>query len=269
MIISQRDILAYLSVMEKGNWDQIYERITKKISATPSEIEKVVKKIPSKFVTILDEDYPSQLLNMYKPPFVLYYYGDITWTHMPLYRPIAVVGSRSCSEYGIEATKHIVKEIAGEYPIISGLALGIDAIAAETAIEYGGKTIAVIGSGLNFCYPEENKELYEKIKNTQLLISEYPHGVPSCSDNFPMRNRIIAGIADCVIVTEAGERSGTSITVNFALQVGKNILCVPHPISSNSACNRLIKEGAYLVENAEDIRDSLTPFSRKKYYYGR
>ena len=269
MIISQRDILAYLSVVEKGDWDHIYERITNKVSASPEEILNVVNKIPSKFVTIVDEDYPSQLLNMYKPPFVLYYQGDISWTHMPLFHPIAVVGSRECSEYGILATKKIVSDIADDFPIISGLALGIDAVAAQTAIECGGKTIAVIGSGLNICYPKENQDLYERIKNTQLLITEYPHGVQSSPNKFPMRNRIIAGIADSVIVTEAGSMSGTSITVNFALHVGKNILCVPHPIDKNSACNRLIKEGAYLIENGQDVHDSLTPFFRKKYYYGR
>ena len=200
---------------------------------------------------------------------MLFYYGDISWTHIPKYRPIAVIGSRKCSEYGVNATRKIVSEIADEFPILSGLALGIDAIAAEETIKAGGKTIAVIGSGLDICYPSENKELYKVIKENHLLISEYPDGTPPNPDSFPMRNRIIAGLADTVIVTEAGFRSGTSITVNFALMEGKNILCVPYPLNSESTCNRLIKEGAFMVENGQDVRESMTPFGNKNYYYGQ
>ena len=269
MIITQRDILAYLAVSEKGDWDHIYERIKAHDYPEPYIIRRVVDNIKSDFVTIGEVNYPPLLMQMYKPPFVLFYYGDFSLTSIPNKRPIAVIGSRSCSEYGIRATKKVVAEIANEFPILSGLAAGIDTIALQTAIDFGGKVIAVIGSGLDVFYPPENKELQELIKKEHLLISEYPDGTPSSPNHFPMRNRIIAGIADSILVGEAGRISGTSITVSFGLMTGKNILCIPHPFDVDSACNRLIKEGAYLVENGQDVREALTPFSNKKYYYGK
>ena len=268
MIVTQKDILAYFAVVEKGDWDHIYERIQSRESPDPAEVRKVVDNIRSKFVTIGEKDYPPMLANMWKPPFCLFYYGDITWTHLPESKPLAVIGSRDCSEYGVNATKKIVAELAHEFPIVSGLAAGIDTVALQTAIDSNGKAIAVIGSGLDYYYPSDNKGLQNFIKKHHLLISEYPEGTPPSQNNFPMRNRIIAGISNSVIVTEAGLRSGTSITVSFALLVGKDVMCVPHPIGKESACNRLIKEGAFLIENGQDVRESLTLFCKKKYYYG-
>lgn len=260
MIVRKRDLIAYLAVKENGDWDRIYERLNNRDYPDPSKVREVVDNIKSKFTVMGDEDYPSQLLQVYKPPFVLFYYGDISWTHIPLFRPIAIIGSRKCSEYGIKATEQIASEIANDFPILSGLALGIDGVAHETAIRCGGKTIAVLGTALDYCYPSENLPLYKKIKESHLLISEYPEGSTPPENSFPLRNRIIAGLADSVVVTEAGRRSGTSITVNFALTLGKNVLCVPYPIGSDSTCNRLIKEGAYLVENGKDVRELLTAF---------
>lgn len=268
MIIKSRDMLACLAVLENGDWDHIYQRVKQKDAPLPEEVERIVKSIPTGFITMEDPEYPKQLLEVYKPPFVLFYQGDISLLTNPEQKMIAVIGSREYSSYGEEATKKIVSQISKDYPIVSGLAKGIDAIAAKEAINCGGKTIAVIGSGLNICYPEENYELYLEIKRNHLLLSEYPFGVSPDRSHFPMRNRIIAGLSDSVLVTEAGRNSGTCITVAIALQTGRDILCVPYPYDGDSTCNRLIKEGAFLVENGDDVKETMEIISRKKYYYG-
>ena len=134
------------------------------------------------------------------------------------------------------------------------MAKGIDSVAHITSIHHGGRTIAVLGSGIDYCYPWENLELYKIIKEKGLVISEHPNIIPPEPENFPMRNRIIAGLAKGILITEAKKRSGTLITVNFGQSLSKEIMCVPYPCYEDSGCNQLIKEGAYLVEDADDVR---------------
>lgn len=269
MIITQRDIIACLSVQENGDWDRIYQRIRNSDIPEQEVIRSVVDNIPCGFITLGEDCYPPQLAEVYKPPFTLFYYGDISIITNPDNRLVGVIGSRDSSEYGERMTRKIVGEIAKDFPIVSGLAKGIDAVAAKQAIEFGGKTVAVIGCGLDICYPEENLELFNLIKKEHLCISEYPMGISPDRSHFPMRNRIIAGLCESIVVTEASKISGTSITVTQGLQTGRNILCVPYPATVESACNRLIKEGAYLVENGDDVRECMSFFRHKKYYYGR
>ena len=148
------------------------------------------------------------------------------------------------------------------YVIVSGLAKGIDSIAHKGAIEGGGKTVAILGSGIDYCYPSENKELYDEIKSSHLLISEYPNKSMPTPEQFPWRNRIIAGLSNTIVVAEAGIHSGTYITVADGLMNGRNICCVPHMANLNSGCNKLIKEGAALVENAKDVIDEMTIYKK-------
>ena len=261
--LKTREILAYIAIKKEGDWDAIMDFINhyKEESIDEKEAFALLSELKSNYITMADDDYPICLKNIYHPPFVLFYYGDRElFKHCQAFDTVAVIGSRENSDYGAMMTRKIVAGVAKRFPIVSGLARGIDAIASETAIAAGGRTIAVLGSGIDYCYPSENYSLYQKIKNGHLLVSEYPNKVVPSPDKFPLRNRIIAGLSNTVVVTEAGNVSGTSITVTLALQSGRTIMCVPYPADKNSACNRLIKEGAFLVESAEDIFESMSQY---------
>lgn len=170
---------------------------------------------------------------------------------------IAIVGSRNCSKDGEKTAKEFSKKISKtQTNIISGLAKGIDSIAHSECISYGGKTIAVIGSGLNNIYPKENIKLYEQIiESGGAVISEYEPNEPPNSPNFPMRNRIISGLSDGIIVIEGKKRSGTTITAEFGFKYNKKIFCIPHSIydSYGTGPNSLIKKGASLITKPEEI----------------
>lgn len=248
--MNQREIIIKIAIHHEGDWEKIYQTLQNK------DYEEILcqdlPKMDYKAVTILDEDYPDYLRETFRPPFVLFYYGDISLLKDPK-KNLAVIGSRAITEYGFNVTKEIVEELAKEVNVVSGLARGIDYIAHSSAINSGGKTIAILGSGIDYCYPPENIDLYNEIKKNHLLISEYPGMTSPTPDKFPIRNRLIATIADTVLITEAYRRSGTSITASFALQFNKNICCVPYPYYRNSFCNHLIGEGAFLVQNANDV----------------
>ncbi len=248
-----RDVLIYLSYTSKGDWLTIYEKLkNKEYYPSKEDVSKTLKKIKSKVITILDPEYPSYLRQIYHPPFVLYYYGDI-YLISDFTKAIAVVGSRDCSSYGVSATREIVKDIAKDFIIVSGMAKGIDSIAHQTTINNGGKTVAVMCTGIEKCYPAEVIDLYMEIKKYHLLISEYPSSTVPEKRDIPFRNRLIAAMSCITIVGEAKMRSGTSITVGFALDMGRDVLCIPYPIGTNSLCNRLIQFGAGLVENGNDV----------------
>ena len=256
-------ILTYLAIKFHGDWDEIYKSIKERQEYPIEEMEKVVSSIKCKAVTILDDDYPQWLKNIYKPPFVLFYYGDLSLAK-DIENNLAVIGSREPTDYGKKITEYLVKDIRARYTIVSGLARGIDSIAHTAAIESGAKTIAVLGSGIDYCYPLRNKELYEEIKKNHLLISEYPGEEMPDPSHFPARNRLVASFCHGVLVTDAQIRSGTLITVEFALCTNKEVMCVPHRITDNSSCNRLIADGAFLVESAQDIIDVMSIGQIKK-----
>ena len=243
-----RDYLIYYSLKYNGDYQKVKRAIIDREDMTDEEFPP----IKSGVVTFDDEDYPDYLKRINDPPLVLYYYGDISLLKN-IDKHVGVIGSRNFSEYGKEATENIVSGIAKDTVIVSGLAYGIDAIAHACAINNKGKTIAVLGSGIDVCYPPENQELYEKIKKNHLVISEYPGLTQPSPDKFPFRNRIIAQLSKCVLITEAYARSGTSITANFALMLGRTVCCVPYPVGKNSFCNKFINQGAFLVEGPEDV----------------
>ena len=201
-----------------------------------------------------DENYPKQLLKIKQPPEKLYILGD---EKLLQNLSLAIVGSRSCSEYGIKHTKEFAKEIAeAGITVISGLALGIDTVAHEVAQNRKGKTIAVVGCGFDYIYPEENKELFCSIlTNGGCIISEYETNEPIDMRNFPKRNRIISGLSDGVLVVEAGYKSGSGITGRLALEQNKKVFCLPRNIgeSKGIGTNELIQKGAKLVIKPQDI----------------
>lgn len=247
-----QNILIFLSLKYKGDWDDIYHAISTHEKLDLLEVEQEVSKLSCKCVTLIDNDYPTILKRYHKPPFVLFYYGDLSLLNNSR-KILAIVGPRKCSTYSANAVRRFIPELARENIIISGLALGIDTIAHEETIKLGGKTIAVLGSGIDFCYPKSNVLLYEKIKNEHLLISEYPGTVEPDSEHFPFRNRIIASLCWGVFVPESNQRSGTSATITHAIYQGKEIMCLPYPYDKASYNNQLIKDGATLVETSEQI----------------
>ena len=198
-------------------------------------------------MTILDKTYPKQLLELKDPPFVLYYYGDLNLVNLDC---ISMIGMRQCSEYGTLMAKYFSKELSDYFVVVSGMAKGIDAICHLHAKQ----TIAVLGCGIDYCYPKENEQIYTYIKENGLIISEYPDFVKPIAFHYPSRNRIIAGICDSILVTEAKNKSGTMITVKYGLDCGKDIFAVPSEACLDSGCNKLIKEGAQLVETIDDLK---------------
>ncbi|WP_456271557.1 DNA-processing protein DprA [Bacillus sp. AK031] len=206
------------------------------------------------FLTIWDEEYPKLLQNIYDPPWVLFYTGD----HELLLREkkLAIVGSRKADEYTVNVLSAFLPKLVDEnIVIVSGLAAGADGCAHRQTIELGGKTIAVIAGGFHHIYPASNRGLAQSMKKTQLLVSEYPPCTKPRRWHFPMRNRIISGLSQAVLVTQASRKSGSLITADFALNEGRDIFALPGPVHSplSEGSNHLIQQGAKLIAAPDDI----------------
>lgn len=216
------------------------------------ELERVERE-NVKVLTIKDEEYPVRLKNIFDPPILLHIRGEfIPQDELS----IAVVGARRASAYGRMAAETLAGELsAAGFTVVSGMARGVDSHAHRGALQKNGRTVAVLGSGLDVIYPPENQKLAKEIEEHGAVISEYPLGSQPDPWHFPVRNRIISGMTMGTVVIEAGERSGSLITADLALQEGREVFAVPGNISSNTSkgTNKLIKEGAKLVETVEDI----------------
>jgi DNA processing protein len=224
--------------------------------AIDKEIELIYKKNIT-IITLNDPAYPENLKNIYDPPPFLYVKGCITKNDD---NAIAVVGSRNASEYGISATERISRELARSgFTIVSGMARGIDSTAHYGALSAKGRTIAILGSGIDVVYPSENRQLYESIAEHGAVISEFAIGTEPNAYNFPARNRIISGLSLGVLVVEASLKSGSLITARLALEQGRDVFAVPGNVHSykSKGTHRLLKEGAKLVESAQDILDEI------------
>lgn len=205
------------------------------------------------FVSREEEDYPKQLLTIYDAPYAIYVKGALPRKEEKL---LAIVGARECSGYGKEMAKYLAAAMAKEgIAIVSGLARGIDAYAHEGALAKNGVSYGILGCGIDICYPKENINLYMELQNRGGILSEYAPGVTPIAGNFPMRNRIISGLCDGILVIEAREKSGSLITVDMGLEQGKNIYAVPGRVtdSLSGGCNNLIKLGAKPVTSPMDI----------------
>jgi DNA processing protein len=213
-------------------------------------------------VTLADPDYPRALLECSDPPAVLFAWGQ---RGLLASTALAIVGSRSCTQQGRETALAFAKALAhAGLTIVSGLAIGIDAAAHRGALQASeegavASTIAVLGSGIDVVYPAGQRALTESIRSRGLLLSEFAPGAPALAHNFPRRNRIIAGLARGVLVVEAALRSGSLITARLAAELGREVFAIPGSIHSPTArgCHRLIKDGAKLVESAQDVLDEL------------
>lgn len=229
------------------------------------EIKNKMKQMCNKgieFDYIVSDKFPRKLLNIPDCPHGLYYKGNAKNFNMP---SVAIVGSRNCSSYGGNIAYKISYELAlNGITVISGMAKGIDGAAQRGCLAAGGYTCAVLGCGPDVCYPKSNIDLYMDVHKNGCIISEYAPGTPPVNGLFPERNRIISGLGDVLIVVEAGERSGSLITADCALEQGKDVYAVPGRITDvqSRGCNELIRNGAEVFENTEDILNALNVIKR-------
>ena len=227
------------------------------------ELISAAKESAVHLVSIFDENYPERLRQIDDPPFLLWVRGDVAVLNQP---GIAVVGTRRPSTYGGRMARHFTEDLASAGLVVfSGLAYGVDTTAHKVSVETGGKTVAVLGSSVDWIYPSTNKPLVEQILKTGgAVISEYPLGTKPEPGHFPVRNRIISGLSLGVLVVETGLKGGSRITARTALDQNREVFIVPHAVDSETGigCNDLIKRGlGKLVQNTADIFDELEGYS--------
>ena len=215
--------------------------------------------------SIYRDEFPEKLKNINKPPKKIYYKGNI---NLLFKESFGIVGTRKITDYGIKNCEYFTKEfVYRNIPIVSGMAIGTDSIAHKTTIENGGETIAVLGCGFDYIYPEENTDLFMNIiKSGGLVITEYEKDIKPLKKNFPKRNRIISALSEGILIIEAAYRSGTRITANWAYKQGKKVFALPGRLDNylGMGVNKLIKEGAILTTSIEDILIHYPQFSNKK-----
>ena len=229
-------------------------------------LEKVVrrelsllKEVGGKIITLKDDDYPKRLKDIYDPPALLYVRGELRSEDE---LAIAIVGSRKTSPYGRWFTEKIGQDLARHgVTVVSGMARGIDSVAHKGSLQGGGRTIAVLGCGVDVIYPSENRNLFYQIIDQGAILSEFPMGSPPEGGHFPRRNRIISGLSIGVVIVQASAESGSLITAGYALEQGREVFAVPGNVGAEGSrgTNRLIKEGAKLVESTEDILEEILP----------
>lgn len=223
---------------------------------------ETAERLGLKIVVLNDADYPENLKNIPSPPIVLYILGNLDEDDG---LAVGIVGSRRASFYGLTCAENFAGELAGcGLTVISGMARGVDTYAHQGALKAGGRTIAVMGSGFSHLYPAENKDLARKISASGAVISEFPIKTPPLKENFPRRNRVISGLSLGILVVEAARNSGALITADFALEQGREVFALPGRLNEPASfgANKLIKQGAKLVTDKEDILEELRlPFS--------
>ncbi len=232
------------------------------------EVEKTLKWLssaPQRFLlTLVDDEYPAELAEIAMPPTVLFMEGQ---RELLSGRKVAMVGSRHPTQQGIQNALAFGGELAAAgVTVVSGLAAGIDRYSHEGALTVsGGRTIAVIGTGIDLVYPASNRELFQRIRHEGLLISEYPLATPALANNFPRRNRIIVGLSQACLVVESAIDGGSMISADFALEMGRDVLAIPGSIHNPMArgCHKLIKQGAKLCETVSDVLEELAQSAQK------
>ncbi len=240
------------------------EKLVEKIKDGPEErlIERelsLLKGVGGDIITIKDANYPKRLREIYDPPPILYIRGNLKEDDE---LAISIVGSRKTNPYGRWITEKISRELARNgITIVSGMARGIDAIAHMGAISEGGRTIAVLGCGIDVIYPSENRALFKEIIDHGAILSEFPMKSLPEGGHFPRRNRIISGLSLGVVVVQASQGSGSLITANYALEQGREVFAIPGNVGAEGSrgTNLLIKQGARLVESSEDILEEILP----------
>lgn len=236
------------------------------LSVTPEQAEQVrnpltkpelIATLRDRTVTLLDDTYPRLLREIHDPPLALHYLGDLSLLARP---SLAIVGSRIASPYAINAAAHLSRKIApAGLTIVSGLARGVDSAAHAAALDAGGTTIAVLGTGIDVIYPRSNKRLFNRIAEQGLIVTELPPGSPPLAAHFPVRNRIISGLSLGTVIVEATRHSGSLITARMAAEQNREVFAIPGSIFSagSEGTHRLVQYGAKLVHDEEDVFNEL------------
>lgn len=241
------DRVAIEGLLTFSQWDEVREEI------------RLISEAGARILPFTDNHYPARLRMIPDPPPFLYIKGELREEDE---KAVAVVGSRSASDYGTRITRELCQGLASlGFTVVSGMARGIDGEAHEAALGVGGRTVAVLGSGVDVAYPPEHEGLYRRICHKGAILSQLPMGTPPFSFNFPSRNRLISGLSLGVVVVEATEKSGSLITAGLALEQGREVFAVPGEAgaSRSRGTHRLIRQGAKLVENVQDIVEEIAP----------
>ena len=223
----------------------------------PESLPARLERARTRAIVPEDAEFPAALIALPHMPLILYVRGEITPADA---RAVAIVGTRRATSYGREVTRRVTSDlVAAGVTIVSGMARGVDAVAHQTSLEAGGRTLAVLGCGPDIIYPSEHRQLAERIAERGALVSEYPPGTPPDAPNFPARNRLISALALGVVITEAGARSGALITAGFAADQGREVFAVPGNVLTGHAdgCHALLRDGASLATSASDILEAL------------
>lgn len=223
----------------------------------PDSCLEALQKSGMHFVTWDEAVYPARLLQLKDAPYGLYYLGNLPQNDTPL---VGIVGARNCTPYGKHAAEDLSEVLTAHgIGIVSGMARGIDGFAHQGALRAGGNSYAFLGCGADVCYPRENRNIYEKLQQNGGIISEYPPGTQPLGQHFPMRNRLISGISDALLVIEARQKSGSLITVDFALEQGKEVFVLPGPVDSDlsKGPNLLIRQGASIICGVTELLEDL------------
>lgn len=249
--IDSKELKGILTAKQIKNFEE-----SRRIWNFEAEKEKL-KAADIRFIPRIDKNFPEKLKTIPDPPFAIYVKGKLPDPAKP---SVAIIGARMCSEYGRYMARQFGRGLAmAGVQVISGLAMGVDGVSQKAALLSGGKSFGILGSGVDICYPEENREIYNMLIDNGGLISELPPGTMPKACFFPMRNRIISGLADVVLVIEAREKSGTQITVDTALEQGRDVLAVPGRVTDrlSDGCNLLISQGAGVALDVQDVLERL------------
>ena len=241
---------AIIDGIKSGEWRRFAEEECRRLEASAARL-----------VPYVSQEYPKSLFEIPDPPPFLYVKGELR-SREPA---VAIVGSRRATSYGVLTTGKLAAGLAGHgICVVSGMARGVDTAAHKGALQSGGRSIGVLGCGVDTIYPPENRALFEEMAGKGCLVSEFPLGTLPLAENFPRRNRIISGLSRGVLVVEAAEKSGSLITAQYALEHGRDVFAVPGNIScvTSRGSNRLIKQGAKLVDCVEDILEELPEYVR-------
>jgi DNA processing protein len=240
---------AIMDALKSSEWQRFAEAECRRLESSTASL-----------VTFVSQDYPKSLFEIPDPPPFLYVKGQLRSHELS----IAIVGSRRATSYGLMTTGKLAEALASHgVCVVSGMARGVDTAAHKGALHAGGRSVGVLGCGVDNVYPPENRALFGQMADAGCLVSEFPLGTQPLAENFPRRNRIISGLSNGVLVVEAAEKSGSLITAQYALEQGRDVFAVPGNISfaTSRGCNRLIKQGAKLVDCVEDILEELPAYS--------
>lgn len=266
MKLSPREILFALSYQNKGEWKTILQDLKEKKPLSKEDIDYCHRACRNTYLSLLDEEYPSYFKEITHPPFLLYYYGNISLLHHP--HKLSVVGTRKPTLYQNDTVYQLIQKVEEKTNcqtcIVSGMAQGIDQASLKAARDRNAPIIAVIGSGIDNPYPRENDGLYEYCKGSNgLILSEYPGNCNAKRDNFIFRNRLIVALSEILFVGGGKLHSGTSSSANLALDYNKEILALPCNISGDDLTNVLIRDGATSVLDENDILSALKAQAEK------